>query len=687
MADDLNLTTINETIVVVQGYPTDFGFQANLTSSSSLDMNVSYYLSEDPMLDTSTDVLVSSKMVNISSGNVGYGQQLNLDGFSPKNYLILSINGNRAVAETNYSNNLVFSKLSFENPRPDIAVAQFITNDATKQVQGNPVRLITRAENLGNVKLNAKYKIYLSLDSAKYDPTNPVFSVNDLSFTYPNNSNIASYFDYNLTQNLLGEVYFIMVCDQAGEYAEQDEKNNIAFTKFTFVKEDFEIAADSVTLRSSYISAGASFPYTIHYHNQGTTTAKFGSAPLKINSYISTDALLELGKDSLISSIITNIPPAGSTGYSYPLTASIPSQFISSSEVYLITVINPDNTLSMDDKSNNIAFTKVTLKAPIADVLISPYFETHNTKAFFLKESASLSFIQSVQNKGTKSVQVEVDYFLSKDSILDSQDSLLLRKDIGIINSNTAFQYTTISLFTKFAYPYGKYFIIIHENPRDLYEDKSAHNDVTIIPLYYIKDLKPELTFENTSVSSKIAHRGDMIQFMYIIYREAGFPAVPQGSTYSTRLYLSFDKNRDASDILVGEYLGPGQVYNEFAVPQDWPIDSLYLLIILNEDRTIEENVYFNNIAAHLITLNDKVTEINDSKISTSASVHVNDQVLDIKLAGNVHCEILNIQGNTIAAKQIQQTGFIDMQYLPSGTYFFRAHSENYTFLKKIFKD
>ncbi len=683
-AQDIDIRSINEEIRVVNGYVSNFGFDCNADiSGTSQSVNIRYYLSADTILNTSNDVLISNSSMSLFKGLVSYGQSLSITNYPKNNYLILVANYNKTFSETNYANNSKFARLIYEEPFNNLIANDIRTNDLYYQVQGNSVRLIFNIKNGGNISISPSYRILVSTDTVADAGDHTIYSEQNLSSLNPNGTTSNFIKDFSDTKNLSGIVYFILQTDPSGLLNESNENDNTKYISFNFQKENYEVKVDSLKIIEKYLSADASFSFNYYFGNSGTTYAQSGHSAFKTSFYISTDATLS-PDDSLIITATNNVTGPNQSRANF-LQARIPKSFSDKSQVYLLYILNSNQQLRMDDPLNNFMAVPIILQEKKAEISVISSYPYFNTPAYFLKPGQSLVINQIITNTGTLSVPLEVKYYLSSDSIFDLSDELIKEQFIGEIparNSIYNYNYTLIETLNK---PQGKYYIILIEDPNNLVNDLNESNNVTISPLFYYQEFKPEFTFEFSEVFKREATPGDEIGYKYYVYSIYELSKNLDPALVYTQIYISKDNKLDKNDMLIrNDPYQFGDQSRTFTVPLDWNTDSLYLIFDLNGTRLFEENLYTNNRRVNGIKINNITASTKDPDSAQDISLFIENKTLVLKEYPKRNLSIYTISGQQVLNHDISGHSEISLNNLNEGVYILILNSENASMRHKI---
>ena len=555
-----------------------------------------------------------------------------------------------------------------------------------------PINVTIRSE--GTSKEMYKCNLYFSTDS--------ILDNSDIKIGSFQTQGIYGYdtekneYEIETTNLLPGTYYLIGAIDELNEVIENDESNNVLFEALNLVEENYEQKIDRITSSSSndnFHSVGGSSAFTIWSSNIGSTSA---AAPtygqFSISTYFSTDSIFD-NQDYYITDLTDYVSRVNSSTYA-TFNTIIPNSFNGNDSIYLIGIIDSKNELALNDKSNDTLYYKVHLKE--LSPLISQSFSRYGIQ--YTSNSAYSGNNLTMLNVGTEETNVTFDFYISEDEILDGSDHLC--KSVPSTFAPARMTYSNrveIALdfdLSDYNLPEGNYTIY------SVVKSDKGLNDTIFFRLNYRTEFRTDFEFEAAGIEVSKTECGDTLDF-YAYIMGSWFDHSEDTFDLSIRVYLSENHNLDAGDSRVIDYIHhspedgyPYLPYDNVVVPTDWTYDSLYVIFILNEDKTIDEDYYFNNISYSGLIMEGMCSEtVNTEKILSQTSLNnlypnpVENKFSIVITAEHTLLTIVNISGEIVFEKNLPLgINQLDISQLSNGIYITRLSSDGDILQSKLIK-
>jgi hypothetical protein len=301
---DLNKSVIN----VGDSFNLTFDI-ANLGGSTKDPFNVTFYLSNDKIIDKNSDPILRTITLDpltakSSTDLLELTQDLVLPGVDSTYwrgdgtyYVGMKIDSDNRIAESNESNNIRWDDLIVNNTqRPDLTAKDF---DLTKSIAnaGDSLNINFDVANLGGTT-NAPFNVsfYLSKDDildssdkellfttidglAGKSSTGPLVFNQDFSLPGVNDSFWSGD----------GKYYVFMKTDSGNDVRESNETNNLSIDSIIINNTQLaDLTAKKLDVNQSSLNAGDTFNLTFDILNQGGATQK----PFNVSFYLSSDKFI-----------------------------------------------------------------------------------------------------------------------------------------------------------------------------------------------------------------------------------------------------------------------------------------------------------------------------------------------------------------------------------------------------------
>ncbi|WP_028981110.1 CARDB domain-containing protein [Sporocytophaga myxococcoides] len=418
---------------------------------------------------------------------------------------------------------------------------------------------------------------------------------------------------------------FIHVGASMTDYAKADKINNLSHIS--------SLTSEKQSTIDIFPTGASSFAYpNLFVAHTESNAGDVNTKNYTIAYYLSKDSVLDLTKDIFLDTAFAQAQAPTKERY---ISKNFNLQKLKLEEgVYHILIVSDfNNVIDEYNENNNITLTAIEIYGKDSDLL----FENTSYQTAEYTPGADIEATAKVKNNGISIAGGNyINYYLSKDNVIDSKDVLLHKSPIYQLNPGD-----TISSIDQFKLPQvdsGYYYLISKVDGDSIVTESNEDNNVNIQRVHisdFIVDLIP-VSLHDTI----IAENG-----FYTI--EGHTINIGENISYGTDLnfYISNDTVLDSSDKLLGmDYLGRIQPQGKLPFKFNFPIseDSYYLIIQTDSKNQNHETNEANNITYVYIKGKRLYMDLRISNIKIVSLYNGNK----IKIEYNVYNS-----GNTISSK------------------------------------
>lgn len=433
-----------------------------------------FYLSTDNIIDAG-DVLLGTQ--TIQEFYVGLYEDFVPSFNIPSNtlagtyYIIIKLDKNNLVIETNEINNQCSFPIVVNAPFPDLVSTGLTINnyyDYINVYAGNTIHVKSTVRNEGDAPSGiCKVGYYLSTnylldsgDSLIADTTLPALAINASTIVTKNIKLDCSLPPQNL-------YYLFVIADYQQIIAEDNETNNSSNIDFNVRDCYLDLKPQSCNIQTSPAVVGLPLIVSGGVLNSGSGDANTSN----LGYYLSYNNTFDAG--DLYLGGITHGLLVSQGSYLKTDTLLIPSN-VAPGNYYLLYYADNTSSETESIETNNVYSISFTIYPPFVDFEMKT--ATVPSNPVVVGHSFNTSY--SLRNSGTIITNnSNVGVFLSTDSIYDVNDQLLLADSIGPINAwQTVNRNKTIS-FPSNTLP-GTHFLIYYTNYNNAEYDSIPTNNI-----------------------------------------------------------------------------------------------------------------------------------------------------------------------------------------------------------------
>ncbi|MEK6481461.1 CARDB domain-containing protein [Catalinimonas sp. 4WD22] len=538
---------------------------------------------------------------------------------SGKYYLLLQVDGNRSITESNEDNNFKAFPITINNRKlPNLTIiAASLSQDAVQP--GEQLTFEAEVHNIGEGPMtDATLMTYFISDDEALD--NSDFEMNDGGFT-----RLLSVDDQTTTtitmtipaSYAVGSKYIIFKADGIEGEDETNEDDNLAIVPVVFTRSKIDLAVDSEN--TSFKDEVPNNGYHTEIDTEITNLGESRSSSSKVKFYLSPDKNRSNDDYYLGEEYVEDID-AGDSEY-VSADVYIPGLGSRIGTYYLFAQADADEEVIETNESNNIAFVgEIEVVPAYADLTITNVAVSRSpVAAGELYIPASFTIV----NEGYSYANTNVSLYISSDNKFDESD-IELEEDWQSISAENS-----VNMNFSFNMPAntanGTYYILLVADPNNDIEEVDEENNVTSTTISVV-DADVDLNVSALSSEYITLIPGQYSDYEYTISNSGTTAAT--GTLY-TRFFLSDDDVYSGEDTYIGDnymntsVLEAGEDYansNTFYVPIATSIGAKYLLAVTDFYGYIAETDEANNTTALALTISNPDVDLIVSSLSPSAT-------------------------------------------------------------------
>lgn len=355
-----------------------------------------------------------------------------------------------------------------------------------------------------------------------------------------------------------------------------------------------DLTVQCQALSPNRLPATRDFTATIRVTNLEGNPTRTG-----ISYYLSTDNSFSTNDVFLKSDLFAPLVAGVNATYSRQFTVPAGTE---PGSYYLICIIDPDQSTTESDETNNVAYAPLTVQEPMADLVVSNFYLYDK-----VLPGSSIGVNYNVSNQGTTaSSPTTVGYYLSTDNVLSASDVLVGEESVGATAAGSNTQVTG-GLALPPSTALGTYYLFIvadylHQEPE--IDEGNNYNSAKLNIVAPGVDLA--FTYPAPFLYPYQGAIGDTTHVRCWIENRGSISAdsVPMG------YYLSTDSIFSANDVLLGHELvtgdfGPiilraGEVSvagGNVVIPPGTLPGKYYVLLVIDYGNRFAETDETNNVA------------------------------------------------------------------------------------------
>ena len=476
----INLSATPNPVSVLQQVTFEFDIK-NQSGSFVPSHDYKIYLSEDTIINSGdTQLYTDYNVQNASGSTVAISRSLNIGDClsSGVYYLIISVDYNSKISETDEDNNIIFHEITITQANTDLRVYYNMGNieNSTFLLGDNLSFNDFKIQSAGKIAAPSSHvKIYWSMDETLDGNDALIHSETGDTLTCGSNRNISGSISITDTVSY-GQKYLIAVADPDDNVSEDDETNNTEIISF-WVAQSIDLSISSCTISPTLFDGNDNFTVGCTIQNNGATPLGKVSVSLEC---------IQDGTASATSHIFStnNLISGGQEVISETISAY--SIFGSSSEY--VDVLSTNNTnfklktaVSGQDGSQSECSTAINVSLDV-DYYIDNV--TTDKKEYTPGEDISvdvdvlLSYLYDF--KTYANFNQSISFYFSDDPTYDGGDDLL-----GTFQSVFQNRYNYRQTFTLDAsLANGDYFIIVKIDALNQITETDETNNEFVRPIY-----------------------------------------------------------------------------------------------------------------------------------------------------------------------------------------------------------
>lgn len=422
-----------------------------LSANSSLDTN-------DTELSTIAFSSLESTVYESFDLNLEIPDDLQTGGY----YLLLAIDPEHLIDESNETNNLGNVSLDIRASYPDLLITQIRLNPDQLEA-GGELFYTAKVLNAGNrAASSSELKISVSVDRS-LDPSDLWIE----SFAIPA-INAGGSFDISgsliLSEDIeSGEYFLVLFADGSDAIAESDETNNEDYAGFAVLIQE-DILLKALQLDKTLVKDGGTLAVSFQVENAGLET----SLPFSVQVLLEESNVVS-GQGLVLIELDANPLLAGETA-SFNQQITIPSGTLESS-YYLLVYADPLQFEQDSKPENNFNFRLINIENEI-DLI--PHIQI-SKEEFKVGENLLLEIeLENIETKNAS--ESEIGIFLSSDEVLDLEDLKLGVLDAGRVLGKSTNSYEFHYSLTESLNP-GSYYLVVLADLNNLLAELDEQNN------------------------------------------------------------------------------------------------------------------------------------------------------------------------------------------------------------------
>ena len=603
-AADLSILTLNsEADSAIRGsyfFPT-----STISNGGNVfleDLTIGYYLSTDSVLNIG-DTFLSSKHFNyLYSGDIALDYPSLLIPFDMplgKYYILAFADYNNTIDETFEDNNVKSLRVKITEPIIDLSVYG-LKISPTISAADSYISADLYEVNSGNTQAaDHSLNYFLSTDSI-YDFEDTFLSSSDIHGYSPEN---YAYLKPTLSLPASlpnGNYYIIAIADHSNEIVEINENNNIQIVPITIADPSFDLAISCFT--PSIKTAPGSYFYPTVYEDD------FGNghtSPHYVGYFLSKDSIYDVSDTYLANDYVLGTYGGSSTKLNPSL--QIPTNVVNG-VYYILAISDYQHSVLEANETNNIVCIKTIVAPSFADLV--PSFQSSDSVMVIAGTSFSPTIIQ--HNNGTTfASNFSLGYFISTDSLYDSNDTLLSAESINDTIKDI-YTYLNPTIYVPLSQKPSDYYILAVSDYLSEIQESNENNNYVALKIKVGRS-GIDLTVASLSIIDTSLVAGE---FMYLNYTETNDGNL-DAHAHHLGYFLSTDSTYDDSDIYLStDYLstlkgGNNRILNPaLYIPNALPYGKYYVLVVADYGKNVVEIDEDNNTRALLVTIGVPPTNI-----------------------------------------------------------------------------
>ncbi len=592
---------------VASGDYVDFnGTAVNLGNAVS-EVRLAYYLSTDSILNIED---LSHRLYEASfySMGQGYSSLFSHSFMIPQSYnsghyyLIAKIDDYNTVFEDDESNNIVVIPLQINPSTIDLFI-DYVSMNSPIVLKGGSEQISINVRNGGSSVSPASQAAYYL--SAEMYPENDGILIGTSAIPSIGSQG-SGYTSFNLQihDSIPEGVYYLkIIADNKDAVMETNEENNAWFCIVGAMNQDVDFRTDHIGLGTPDIIPGTSVYVNYDFYNDGTTK----SPEAKLGYFLSADTIFDPDSDELIG--YENIYGLERNSYRFISDyIQIPSN-IGPGQYRLFLFSDYLDLVEEKWEDNNLSFIDFVIHPSFVDLTIENLTTNKNTVA----HGEQIYVTCRIRNTGNSSASSSyVGYYLSVDSILDTEDILLGDEYVYSLYGN---DYSSEYHYIKMSgdLDTGTYHILVYADYRAQIQESDENNNLAF-KIITLQEAEVDIMITNLSVDNNSLFGGSYSTIRYTV-KNNGTTGCPQ---FQTRFYLSEDTILNPlEDSYIGYYtsssISAGNTSSPTAsvnVPQIIIKGTYHLFAVADMLNVVEETDESNNHARIIINLIESYADL-----------------------------------------------------------------------------
>lgn len=583
-------------------------FEGNIPSGPH---EIGYYLSSDAIYQSTDVPLLVSSVASLNNGeHRKYIPAITIPGNTPiGNYYLLAVSDPSSTKYEKYkSNNIRALAITVMDPLPDLTIVSAIPS--TYKITPYVGFSLTYTEKNAGLRVAGSHytNYYISKDSV-YDVGDT--KVSDSYCSQIDAGHIKQYnVNININQSFAAGKYYLLLINDQGNYIKESSEQNTFPVGITILPSSIDLRVSALSATKPSVQQGGTIYLNAKWKNEGNLPAGSHSNVV----YLSKDSIYSV-EDLPMFTFTTNLnsKEERSLAQSINIAKNTPV-----GSYFLVMVVDQEKNIVESNEGNNTRAMPIEIRYPNVDLALGS-----SSSPITLNPGATASVYTVIYNKGTEEsfVSNQVSFFLSKDSLYDSKDTLLGTLATASISGN--YHYTGSYLFNSLInFAEGNYYIISVVDADQKVVETNEDNNISIVKMK-VNPYSVDLRVASVFCAKPYAAPNSNIAFV--------FTELNNGTSYSdvhhTGYYLSKDTTFSVDDVAIGgSSFGriPGKERGSkslsLTIPENTKLGDYYIVIAVDDSNQVKEDIEVNNTKAFAIKISPYAYDVATTFQSLSAS-------------------------------------------------------------------
>lgn len=505
-------------------------------------------------------------------------------------------------------------------PDPDIILKSF-TSTVTSVIAGYSLTASYEIFNNSNLKLqNNEIGFFVSTDTI-YDSSDVFISkyaISSMNIFSTFSSSNSLLIPSQITKS--GNYYILANCNYAKSVNELDTLNNIKFFPINITGSNIDLTLLNPTVSASVLAIGGTYQVKASLLNLGTTN----STSSNVIAYLSADNVVDSSDIELGKSSDYSISASSLAAITFGITINAQTKV---GNYNLLLVVDTKNQVTENNELNNSNILPVKIESASIDLSI----DTIKISVPKITGGNNLSVTTKFRNSGNMmSGYHTCAYYLSKDTLYDLSDKLLTTVSVPGTNQFSTQDLTSL-VSIDLTILAGNYYLIAYEDNNNVIKETNENNNTQFTP-FTVESIRIDLIIENASLKSNRVSKNGNLQINYTVKNNGNANA----SLFSNNCFISTDSILDNQDITFGSPYTMNlnsnaklDIVSTFAIQTSVTNGAYYLIINVDNNKSISETNEKNNSIALRFVLEDAYKDIQASNMSLNKTEYVSQGIVN----------------------------------------------------------